>query len=765
METISEELIRRFPFIHIGSPTGWLKWLMAALGVVACCILVYGIMQKTKQWMRGVGELAADYPERRLGLMFRYGLRQRRISSRFAGIMHGLIFAGFLGLVCVSFVFLFELFIMGPVFGNYFVYGRFYLWLSCAGDTFGLMVLIGLALAAARRYITRPVRFGKSNLSDALLLILPSVLVLSGFLVEGLRIAIAGFPNFERWSYVGWIFGLMFDGISGHVQVLFYRGLWWFHMFCGFSLIAMFAFSKTGHGLLALLNIYHGNFQNEFYHTKYKAPLSDSSSGKEESREPALPLPEEIADFTAKDLLDLDACVGCGVCQDNCPAWITEQHLSPKRLIAEMKNSFHGKPNSLAEENIWCCTECGACAELCPVLIEHLPKIIKLKRREFAAQSELEPLFANLAASGLPYGIGTAYESWLADMQAIGVRIVSGDTPLPEIGESVLYFPGSAVANESSAKDTALAFAGLMQSAGINVYMFVRDSGDLALRSGNVDLFRALARHNIAMLAKFFAAMPVVCSSPHDYDILAKYYCEFEDMPSCRVLHHTELLAELVKAGRIRPVKGIDKIVVWHDPCFLGRYNGIYDAPRQIIEAIPGATLAETERRMEKSFCCGGGSGVPLFVDNTDVSMGAFRAKEIQFAGADIICVGCPFCKIMLAKGIGEMNIGHIGVSDIAELLFASIDRTSEKSKTENEALTEGDEKNIFASRHGAAWSSEQGTFDGGGEPFSESSEDKDNEDDIEGNASGLRENILSDSGSPAVEDQHLPKMKTNYSR
>lgn len=663
MDTIPAEITRRIPFEHIDSSYGMLKWLMLVLSLLALAFLIRSLARKFSLWGKGDGKPRTDYPEKRLILLLKYAFLQKRIwQNKFSGVMHGLILCGFLGLVLICFVLMIEQNLTGPVFNNYFIRGSFYIRFSCIADIFGLMLLVGLILAICRRYVSKPVRFDTEP-SDTLLLLLLSLLVLSGFFLEGMRIAAAEFPEFEKWAFAGWLLAKPFGGMSYDTLILLYRCLWWFHIFCGFCFVALLATGKTGHPLIASLNIYHADLRNFNAHTKYTINLEKASF---EQKNTDLPL--VLAGFSRKDLADLDVCISCGICQDNCPAWITEKHLSPMRLIKEMKKAFYGKESALKNENIKDCTDCAACSDLCPVFVEHLPKITALKRQTTAEGcEELKPIFGRLESTGFPFeGPWLDYEIWLSDMRALGVV-----TEAYGEGIDCLYFPGSLVATESASRDSALAFAGLLKEAGLRTAMIIADSGDLALRWGNYALFKKLAEQNISAFLKY-EIKRIVCTSPHDYNILKKEYRLLFGMKNIEILHHTELLAELIDKGAIVPQKQIDKNVFWHDPCFLGRYNDIYDIPRRILKSIPGVILAEGERNRQRSLCCGGYNAA-LFEDKSDMTLKAFRAKEVQFAGANILCTACPFCKIMLAKGMTEINIRNINVSDIAEFLYGSI--------------------------------------------------------------------------------------------
>ncbi|MCL2025654.1 MAG: heterodisulfide reductase-related iron-sulfur binding cluster [Leptospirales bacterium] len=657
------EEIRRYPFFNIGSADGSLRWLICLLSILAFIFLARSIIKRVKIWRQGKPQLRTDYPEKRLLLLVKYIVRHYRLlDDKYAGIAHALMFYGFNLLFLAYLVIMFEQNIAGPVFGNFFVHGNFYLLLSFAADFAGLAVLAGLVLVIFRRYVSKPSNFNTSK-ADTFAVFFLLFLVVSGFLTEGLRIAVAGFPDFERWSFMGWAASLLFSGFNDDLLMYAQRGIWWLHMAAAFVFIAMLASGKLGHIIISALNIYYADLPNENPKTKYIMPPAGEMSNTMTAK-----------DFTWKSLLDCDACTGCGRCEDNCPAWNTEKPLSPKKFILSLKNNMEENPSgqfSFDSSALWACVNCAACMEVCPVLIEHIPKIIEIKRHKVLADNdiprELRIIFENTVASGNPYGYNRdVLIPWFDSLKALGVRDMAEDSA------EHLYFPGSSVYYDEDARQSALDFAGIMKKAGKTIGILdTADSGDVALRCGNEPLFRDIAARNIELFNRY-GVKKLICASPHDYNVFKKEYVVFAEnlAYNVEVFQHTQVIFELLENGSIAFESGLNETMVYHDPCFLGRYNEIYDEPRRILSMIEGLRLIEMERNRAKSFCCGSSGGSMFLSSDGSVSMEGFRAKEVQFSGASMVCAACPFCGKNIRKGMIDMGIKNIRTVDIASLVF-----------------------------------------------------------------------------------------------
>jgi Fe-S oxidoreductase len=411
-----------------------------------------------------------------------------------------------------------------------------------------------------------------------------------------------------------------------------------------------------------------------------------------------------VEEYTWKQLMDGDACTRCGRCQDNCPAYLTEKPLSPKKIINDVKDNMDERipklmlaedpstlettpliDGSVQQDEFWSCTNCGACMEACPVNIEHVPKMIDMRRykvlMEGDAAPELLTTFQNMETNFNPYGFAFAERGdWVPE--DLNVKTLAED---PNV--DYLYFVGSAASYDKRNQKVAIAFSRIMEKAGYKIGILgaeEADSGDAALRGGNEYLFHAMAAQNIETF-KAYGVKKIVCTCPHDYNVLKKEYRKFAEVGigsdgnpleyDVEVYHHTQIISDLIKTGKIKLVESQDAKVTYHDSCFLGRYNEIYDEPRSILKAVPGIDLVEMSRHHDTSFCCGAGGARMFIEEHIGTRVNQFRTKDAQASGASKICTACPFCMTMLSDGITELDIQNMENMDIAEYVYNSMEK------------------------------------------------------------------------------------------
>ncbi|HET9656717.1 MAG TPA: (Fe-S)-binding protein [Kineosporiaceae bacterium] len=434
----------------------------------------------------------------------------------------------------------------------------------------------------------------------------------------------------------------------------------------------------------------------------------------------------KVEDFTWKGLLDFSTCTECGRCQSQCPAWNTDKPLSPKLLVLNLRDHSHGKapwlmaaeidrtglPADVLEEAqrslvapvdpdnpltggvidpdvLWSCTTCGACVEQCPVDIEHVDHIVDMRRYqvliESAFPSELGGLFKNLEKNANPWGMSPRTRmDWAKGL----------DFEIPQVGADVedltgvdyLFWIGCAGALEDRAKKTTRAVAELLHMAGVSFAVLGEGescTGDPARRAGNEFLFQMLAQANVEMLNEA-RATNIVVTCAHCFNTLANEYPQLGGR--YQVVHHTQLLNRLVREGRLTPVappsgsNGAGASVTYHDPCYLGRHNGVYTPPRELIGSLPGVQLAEMPRHGNRSFCCGAGGARMWMEEKLGTRINADRTAEAVATGAGTIAVGCPFCRVMLTDGLTTMQAGgqapeSVQVADVAQLLLEAVKR------------------------------------------------------------------------------------------
>ncbi|MGH3426097.1 MAG: (Fe-S)-binding protein, partial [Mycobacteriales bacterium] len=436
-----------------------------------------------------------------------------------------------------------------------------------------------------------------------------------------------------------------------------------------------------------------------------------------------------IDQFSWKNLLDFSTCTECGRCQDVCPAWQTGKPLSPKLLItglrdhtyatapyllaggaqagAERREAVHrdvlaeaARPlvggesvgGVLDPDLLWSCTTCGACVQECPVDIEHVDHIVNLRRHQTMMESDFPPetgaMLRNLENRGNPWGMpASAREDWTKGLDFEVTKIAPGQPIADEI--EYLFWVGCAGAMDDRAKRTTCAIAELLHTAGVGFAILGKRetcTGDPARRVGNEFLYQGLAQENIATFDEVFANRPkrenrkVVASCAHCFNTIGNEYPQLGG--EYTVIHHTQLLAELVRDRRLVPQQPLDENITYHDPCYLGRHNQVFDAPREILSATPGTHFTEMPRNRERSFCCGAGGGRMWAEENLGRRINAERTDEALAGQANTVVTGCPFCVTMLGDEVAARNAdgtaNNVEVMDVARLLHRSVLPTNE---------------------------------------------------------------------------------------
>jgi Fe-S oxidoreductase len=406
----------------------------------------------------------------------------------------------------------------------------------------------------------------------------------------------------------------------------------------------------------------------------------------------------KAADISWKGLLDMASCTECGRCQSQCPAWHTEKPLSPKLLIMAMRDHALAKVPSdkpivgetISPDVLWSCTTCGACVNECPVDIEHIDHIVNMRRFQVLVGSEfpteLGGAFRNLEKAGNPWGANrTDRNAWIAECD-FPIQVIEGELP-----ESVeyLFWVGCAGAFEERAKKTTKAVAELLYMAGVNFAVLGKRetcTGDPARRAGNEFLYQILSRENIETFKEVYSnykgKKKVVVTCPHCFTTIGRDYKQ--QGYELEMVHHTQLLNTLVKEGRLKPVNKATNKLTYHDPCYLGRHNQIYEPPRELLEST-GVEVVEMPRNKERSFCCGAGGGRMWMEEKLGTRTNLNRVDEAIATSAQEVAVGCPFCRVMVSDGVTGRG-SDVAVLDVAQALLRTVKNESNKSSTEQAA-------------------------------------------------------------------------------
>lgn len=645
-------------------------WVMYVLLIPTMLVAGYGIYRRFRTWSRGRPEQRFDQPWARLQLVFRHAVVQQATwKKRFAGFFHALIFWGMIILtVATTVVFIHH------DFGLPIMQGQFYLWFqSLTVDIFGALTILGLSLAVARRWMSPSVQLVHSWEASLILILLLTILF-SGFLLEGWRIAATNDP-WGIWSPFGYVIAkASLSWMSIAAMQWAHTLTWWFHMGLVFGFLAWAPYTKLLHPLTAVLNIY----------TAPLTPIGNSLHAIDFDKDESLGV-NALSSFTWKDLLDLDACTECGRCTAVCPANAVGKLLSPRDLILDLRHLSRTQDDfskpiidatpALSPEALWACTTCGACVESCPVSIAQMPKIIDMRRHlameEAVLPDTMEKAIGSLEARGHPYA-GTQFSrlDWMKGLQ------VPQRADIQEC--DVLLWVGCGGALVERNQRVTRAMAQLLEKAGVRYAVLGREercTGDPARRMGNEFLFQNLARENIATLQRY-QVKTVVTACPHCFNTIRNEYPELGG--NFEVLHHSQFLERLVSEGKLSPKAQSEAKVTFHDPCYLGRQNKIFDAPRQLVQLSIRPASIEMEKSRENSFCCGGGGGMSFVDEPANQRVNQERARQVLETGADVVAVACPFCMTMLEDGVNAVRSSDPStrptkVLDVAELLWDSV--------------------------------------------------------------------------------------------
>ena len=606
---------------------------------------------------------------------------QRKLFQRLVpGIAHALIFWGFLVLLTTVVEVMGQ--VIRPAFEIPLIGGTPAL--GIVQDVFGAGVLVGIAIAASIRLFQDPERFiGSHRLEAFRILGLIFWIVVTLFLGRGARIALDIAPA-SAWTPVSTAAASLFAWMSEPWQRTSLQLLLWGHLALVLGFLVYLGYSKHLHIATSAFTVY-------FSSTKKRGRLTPLRIDLEGDAEPVLGA-ATLEDLTWKEALDLYACTECGRCQSVCPAWNTGKPLSPKLLVMDLRDHLFEQgpgivaakaagtayeklalvPDVIDPEVIWSCTTCGACMQECPVDIEHVDTIVDVRRNLVMAESQMPagaaPMLRNLEATGNPWGRPQSERTdWAAGLD---VPVLEEGDPAPDY----LYWVGCAGAFDDRSRRIAQSLARLLARAGLAFAILgprEHCTGDPARRMGNEFLFQTLAERNVETL-NGAGVTTIVTNCSHCFNSLANEYPDYGG--TYRVIHHSELLSTLVADGRLVLTEGADGTITYHDPCYLGRHNDVYDAPRNLLGSVPGLRPVEMERSRERSFCCGAGGARMWMEESIGKRINRERVDEAASTGAGTVAVACPYCAIMLDDGAKDRG-GDLEVLDLAQVLERSLAR------------------------------------------------------------------------------------------
>jgi Fe-S oxidoreductase len=678
--------------------------VMYVLVAVQALALGYGFSRRYVAWRQGRPYGPIDQFGKRLRQALAVTFAHRRLIRPgyiYPGVMHLFIFYGFIFLFIGTLIVLLEADIVRPFFNASFYQGTFYVIYKLVINFFGLIFIIGLLMAIYRRYFLHLPKFRRNLSDDAIVLGILLFLGLTGFLLEALRLS-ATRDAYAPIHWVAYPLTLALNGVDPAVLTAAHSVTWWSHMLANTALLVYIPASKLAHMFTGPTNVFLRAADSH-------AALPLIANIEEQEHFGVA----KVSDYNWKQLVNFDACMRCGRCLDFCPTFNTGKPLKPRQLIIEIGAHLDRQAGLLAgpagprpdeagvtghelvapeepslatvpkldemigpvvsEDELWDCTTCRACMEQCPVRIEHVPLIVEMRRNLVLEQSrfpqELVMLFNNLERNGNPYSFpASSRGDWAADLNP-GVQELSQVEDPASL--EVVYWVGCMSSFDARNQKVAAALVKIFRAADVKFAILGKEescSGDPARRAGNEYLYQILAQTNIERL-NAYAPKRIVANCPHCFNTLKNEYPQLGG--TFEVVHHSEFIRELIASGRLKvPPKTLeDGRFAYHDPCYLGRYNAVYDAPRSVMDSAAGGYV-ELPRCRDRGFCCGAGGARAFMEEKRGTRISHNRLNEAVATDASGVAVGCPFCVTMFEDGVRALNVEErFGVKDIAEIV------------------------------------------------------------------------------------------------
>ena len=681
--------------------------LLAFLAVTAYGISLFVYVVKTRLAYIKLGkktEFDNDVKQRLEKIWVNVFGQKKLLKDKKSGAMHVMFFYGFLLVQFGAIDFIWN----GIKPGSHLPLGPLYPAFTFFQEIVTLVILVAVVWAFYRRYIEKLVRL-KRNFKSGLVLIFIGGLMVAVLVGNGM--GMIWHSDEATWAEpIASLISMALAAIGKTAAITIYYIAWWVHLIFLLSFLVYVPQSKHAHLIAGPANVYLNRLENP---GKLKAINFEDES--QESFGVG-----KIEDFTQLQLVDLYACVECGRCTNMCPATGTGKMLSPMDLMLKLRDHLtnygaavtskqpwvpkfafaNTKGNQLAlaaagsgaqeaaatsvynpsligdvitEEEIWACTTCRNCEDQCPVMNEHVEKIIDLRRYLVLTEGKMNPdaqrAIQNIERQGNPWGLNRKErENWRETAEGVTIPTVKEVSKAGEEFE-YLFWVGSMGSYDNRSQKIAIAFAKLLNEAGVKFAILgnkEKNSGDTARRLGNEFLFQEMATKNIEEMEKS-EVKKIVTIDPHAYNTFKNEYPDFG--LTAEVYHHTELLAQLVKEGRLVPKYEVNETITFHDSCYLGRYNEVFDPPREILKAIPGVTLVEMERNRETGMCCGAGGGLMWMEEETGHRINVARTEQALAVKPTVISSGCPYCLTMLSDGTKAKEVeDQVKTYDVAEV-------------------------------------------------------------------------------------------------
>jgi len=634
--------------------------LIYAFLALVLVVFAFGVYQRIHFWKRGKAddERFTDLGRRLVFMIVEVFAQSKVRQKRFPGLIHVIILYAFLVLVVTT-----SVIALDYDLGTSLFKGLLYVVLSVGAELAGVFILLGLLVALWRRHVARPETLD-APAADTWAFVLLLGVIVTGFVVEALRIAVAG----DAWaglSFVGAAISPLFTGLNDGTGAALHSGVWWTHTALSFLWMATIPYTKFSHLLTLPANAFFAKMKPAGALTRVDLEaLVESGDFDEESFTIGV---GQTGDLTWKQRLDGDACVQCGRCDEVCPPRVAGQTLSPKKLVVSLRDllrSTDGRDqlgqgndtivgNAFDEDFIWRCLTCMACIQACPAYITHVDTFVDVRRNEVSMQgradADVSRMLRTMEAKGTPFGTQIERGNWV---KSLGVPV------LEEGGTcDVVYWVGCLSTFDEEKQQIATDLIAVLRQCEIDFALLGKAEvccGDPARVVGDENRFQTIAKSQVEALSKRkFNRILVSC--PHCYNVLKNEYPQFGG--HFEVVHHSELLRDLIGAGKLGPGRPAGTTTVYHDPCYLGRYQKIFDPPRQVLRTRLGSDLVEMERSRETSFCCGGGGGHFWMETKEGERINTLRIDQVKKAGAQQVVTACPYCLHMLRDATKTMNL------------------------------------------------------------------------------------------------------------